>query len=147
MAVCPDPVSTSSLMGSTRFWSLIPDLCVLVCIAAVLGWWHCSLTLQVWSSGSNCINLVGCACRHQWFQTQSVVEVAVLAKNMTKERVDIQIDKQHLRVVIRNPEGEQEYELELDLYDEVSCLHQSSSAARTACHDVQTVIQHVVISR
>lgn len=57
--------------------------------------------------------------RHQWFQTQTVVEVAVLAKNMTKERVDIQIDKQHLRVVIRDAEGEQEYELDLDLYGEV----------------------------
>lgn len=57
--------------------------------------------------------------RHQWFQTQTVVEVAVLAKNMTKERVDIQIDKQHLRVVIRSAEGEQEYELELELYGEV----------------------------
>ena len=61
-------------------------------------------------------------CRHQWFQTQTVVEVAVLAKNMTKERVDIQIDKQHLRVVIRDAEGEQEYELDLDLYGEVSCF-------------------------
>lgn len=61
-------------------------------------------------------------CRHQWFQTQTVVEVAVLAKNMTKERVDIQIDKQHLRVVIRDAQGEQEYELDLDLYGEVSCF-------------------------
>ena len=46
----------------------------------------------------------------------------MLAKNMTKERVDIQIDKQHLRVVIRDAEGEQEYELDLDLYGEVSCF-------------------------
>lgn len=57
--------------------------------------------------------------RHQWFQTQTVVEVAVLAKNMTKERVDIQIDKQRLRVVIKDADGEQEYELDLELYGEV----------------------------
>ena len=59
-------------------------------------------------------------CRHQWFQTQNVVEVAVLAKDMTKERVDIHIDKQHLHVLIRDAEGEQEYELDLELYGEVS---------------------------
>lgn len=57
--------------------------------------------------------------RHQWFQTQNVVEVAVLAKDMTKERVDIHIDKQHLHVLIRDAEGEQEYELDLELYGEV----------------------------
>lgn len=57
--------------------------------------------------------------RHQWFQTQSVVEVAVLAKNMTKERVDIHIDQQHLRVVIRDAEGQQEYELDVELYGQV----------------------------
>lgn len=49
-----------------------------------------------------------------------MVEVAVLAKNMTKERVDIQIDKQRLRVVIRDADGEQEYELDVELYGEVS---------------------------
>ena len=58
--------------------------------------------------------------RHQWFQTQTVVEVAVLAKNMTEERVDIQIDKQRLRVVIKDADGEQEYELDVELYGEVS---------------------------
>ncbi|DBA95298.1 hypothetical protein WJX82_009900 [Trebouxia sp. C0006] len=57
--------------------------------------------------------------RHQWFQTQSVVEVAVLAKSMTKERVDIHIDQHHLRVVIRDAEGQQEYELDVDLYGQV----------------------------
>ncbi len=49
-----------------------------------------------------------------------MVEVAVLAKNMTKERIDIQIDQQHLRVVIRDAEGQQEYELDVDLYGQVS---------------------------
>lgn len=67
-------------------------------------------------------------CRHQWFQTQNVVEVAVLAKNMPKERVDIHIDKQHLHVVIRDSEGEQEYELDLDLYGEVWFLQNDPSA-------------------
>ncbi len=51
-----------------------------------------------------------------------MVEVAVLAKNMTKERVDIHIDQQHLRVVIRDAEGQQEYELDVDLYGQVSYL-------------------------
>lgn len=74
-------------------------------------------------------------CRHQWFQTQTVVEVAVLAKNMTKERVDIQIDKQHLRVIIRDAEGEQEYELDLELYGQVSCHLLDSS---TACIQVKS---------
>lgn len=64
-----------------------------------------------------------------------MVEVAVLAKNMIKERVDIQIDKQHLRVVIRDAEGEQEYELDLELYGEVSCHPLDSS---TACSHVKS---------
>ena len=64
----------------------------------------------------------------------------MLAKNMTQERIDIQVDKQHLRVVIRDAEGEQEYELDLDLYDEVSCLHLVSKAVS------RTVKQPVVIS-
>ena len=71
--------------------------------------------------------------RHQWFQTQTVVEVAVLAKNMTKERVDIYIDKQSLQVVIRDAEGEQEYELDLDLYGEVSYLYVDARATRASC--------------
>lgn len=71
--------------------------------------------------------------RHQWFQTQTVVEVAVLAKNMTKERVDIYIDKQRLQVVIRDAEGEQEYELDLDLYGEVSYSYVDARATRAAC--------------
>ena len=75
-----------------------------------------------------------CGRRHQWFQTQTVVEVAVLAKNMTKERVDIHVDQQHLRVVIRDAEGEQEYELELDLYDQVTCWPSCHIAAGSPNH-------------
>ncbi len=52
-----------------------------------------------------------------------MVEVAVLAKNMTKERVDIHIDQQHLRVVIRDAEGQQEYELNVELYGQVSYIN------------------------
>ena len=52
-----------------------------------------------------------------------MVEVAVLAKNMTKERVDIHIDQQHLRVVIRDAEGQQEYELDVELYGQVSYIN------------------------
>lgn len=76
--------------------------------------------------------MTDCHCRHQWFQTQTVVEVAVLAKSMTKERVDIQIDKQHLRVVIKDAEGEQEYELDLELYGEVR--HRVSGHVRVCNH-------------
>lgn len=57
----------------------------------------------------------------------------MLAKNMTKERVDIQIDKQHLRVVIRDAEGKQEYQLDLDLYGEVSCISGIGRVTETAC--------------
>lgn len=44
----------------------------------------------------------------------------MLAKKMTKERVDITIAEQHLRVVIRDAEGAQEFELDLPLYSKVS---------------------------
>ncbi len=56
-----------------------------------------------------------------------MVEVAVLAKSMTKERVDIHIDQHHLRVVIRDAEGQQEYELDVDLYGQVSYINFLSS--------------------
>ena len=79
-------------------------------------------------------------CRHQWFQTQTVVEVAVLAKNMTKERVDILIDKQHLRVVIRDAEDQQEFELDLDLYGEVRRLQQHNQSAKCPDRPRTTVL-------
>lgn len=44
----------------------------------------------------------------------------MLAKKMTKDRVDIKIEDQHLTVVIRSAEGEQEFELQLPLYSKVS---------------------------
>lgn len=50
-----------------------------------------------------------------------------MAKNMTQERVDIHIDQHHLRVVIRDAEGQQEYELDVDLYGQVSYINFLSS--------------------
>jgi hypothetical protein len=58
--------------------------------------------------------------RYQFFQTQNIVEVAVLAKNLTPDRVDITIEERKLHVIVKSPEGEQEYELSVDLYDAVS---------------------------
>lgn len=76
-----------------------------------------------------------------------MVEVAVLAKNMTKERVDIQIDKQHLRVVIRDAEGEQEYELDLDLYGEVSCFSGiGESSQQSSMLGVWCLSAHLLLS-
>ncbi|KAK9820252.1 hypothetical protein WJX72_008100 [[Myrmecia] bisecta] len=57
--------------------------------------------------------------RHQWYQTQPWVEVNVLAKKMTPERVDIKIEDQALHVVLRDPSGEEEYTLSTDLYGKV----------------------------
>ncbi len=58
--------------------------------------------------------------RYQFFQTQNIVEVAVLAKNLTPDRVKIDIEERKLHVIVKSPEGEQEYELNVDLYDAVS---------------------------
>lgn len=58
--------------------------------------------------------------RYQFFQTQNIVEVAVLAKNLTPDCVDIHIEERKLQAIVKSPEGEQEYELNVDLYDEVS---------------------------
>ncbi|KAK9825474.1 hypothetical protein WJX81_007655 [Elliptochloris bilobata] len=57
--------------------------------------------------------------RHQYFQTATVMEVAVLAKNLTPERTRVDIQPRHLRIAILSPEGEPEYELDLDLAGEV----------------------------
>lgn len=57
--------------------------------------------------------------RHQFFQTQNIVEVAVLAKNLTPDRVNVTIEERSLRVVIKSPEGDGEYDLPVDLYDKV----------------------------
>lgn len=43
--------------------------------------------------------------RHQWFQTESRVEVAVLAKRLAPERVRVEIAPRRLRVVVRPESG------------------------------------------
>lgn len=58
--------------------------------------------------------------RHQFFQTPAAVEVNVLAKNLTPERVAVHIEKQHLRVVTKDADGQQDYELDIPLYGQVS---------------------------
>lgn len=45
--------------------------------------------------------------RYQFFQTQSIVEVAVLAKNLTANRVKVTIEEQQLGVVILDESGKQ----------------------------------------
>jgi hypothetical protein len=57
--------------------------------------------------------------RHQFFQTPSTVEVDVLAKNLTRERVDLTIEESFLRVVIKSADREMEYDLPVELYDKV----------------------------
>ena len=44
----------------------------------------------------------------------------MLAKNLTPDRLDITIEERKLHVIVKSPEGEQEYELSVDLYDAVS---------------------------
>ena len=45
--------------------------------------------------------------RYQFFQTQSIVEVAVLAKNLSADRVSVSIEEQRLGVVILDESGKQ----------------------------------------
>lgn len=45
--------------------------------------------------------------RHQFFQTQSVVEVAVLAKNLTADRLKVSIQDRKLTVIILDSQGQQ----------------------------------------
>ena len=57
--------------------------------------------------------------RHQFFQTPTAVEVNVLAKNLSPDRVTVSIQEQRLRVITKNADGEQDYELDVPLYGEV----------------------------
>ena len=58
-------------------------------------------------------------CRHQWFQINDIVEVNVLAKGVAKENVSVQISEQQLRVVLLGPTGEEEFDLDVQLWDKV----------------------------
>ncbi|CAL8460786.1 g317 [Coccomyxa elongata] len=57
--------------------------------------------------------------RYQFFQTPKIVEVDILAKNLTPDRFHMDIEERKLHIVVKSPEGEQEYELNVDLYDAV----------------------------
>ena len=59
--------------------------------------------------------------RHQFFQTQNIVEIAVLAKSLAQERVKVEIQECRLRVIIFDTEGKQ---VALDSY---YVLHQQCS--------------------
>jgi len=57
--------------------------------------------------------------RHQFFQTPTAVEVNVLAKNLTPERVTVHIEEQRLHVITKDADDQQDYELDLSLYGTV----------------------------
>lgn len=62
---------------------------------------------------------VGSKYRHQWFQSAQRVEVDVLAKGLKKEQVGVTIEPHRLRVVTISAEGQEEYDLDLQLAGEV----------------------------
>lgn len=57
--------------------------------------------------------------RHQWYQLQNKVTVDVYAKGLAPTQVQVSFEPQHLAIVIRDPQGEEEYRLETDLYSKV----------------------------
>ncbi len=59
------------------------------------------------------------ACRHQWYQTQQMVEVAVLAKGLPPERVSVDIQENQLRITTMDEAGKQDYEFKADLFGKV----------------------------
>ena len=46
-------------------------------------------------------------------------QVGILARRLTPDRVSIQIQERHLHARVISPEGELEFELDVELYDEV----------------------------
>lgn len=46
-------------------------------------------------------------------------QVGILAKRLTADRVSIEIQERHLHARVISPEGEQEFDLDVELYDEV----------------------------
>ena len=71
--------------------------------------------------------------RHQFFQTQSIVEVSILAKKLTAERVAVAYEKKRLHVTIKDAQGEQEYEMDIELYDEVRCTALHAAPSEICC--------------
>jgi len=45
--------------------------------------------------------------RYQFFQTQNVVEIAVLAKNLAREQVKVDIQETALHITIHDTSGQQ----------------------------------------
>ena len=57
--------------------------------------------------------------RHQWFQTNKKVEVAVMAKKKDKDKVKVTVESTSLHVVVLDDSKDVEYELHLELWGEV----------------------------
>ena len=53
------------------------------------------------------------------------MQVNVLAKRLTPERVKVSMTDRRLHIIVNSPEGELEFELDTELYDQV---HNSFSA-------------------
>lgn len=45
--------------------------------------------------------------------------MAILAKGLTPERVAVSFQERRLRATVTSPEGELDFELDVDLYDQV----------------------------
>jgi len=69
--------------------------------------------------------------RHQFFQTPTAVEVNVLAKNLTPERVTVHIEEQRLHVITKDADGQQDYELDMSLYGTVRGISDLLSALKS----------------
>ena len=57
--------------------------------------------------------------RHEWFQSEKGVEVNVMAKKVPKDCVSVSMEPRRLFVVIRDGEGVEEYDLDVDLWGEI----------------------------
>lgn len=63
---------------------------------------------------------VGVKYRHQWFQTDSKVEVDVMAKRLKPDQVAVEIGASHLRITTSDADGRQDFELNVpELFSEV----------------------------
>ena len=48
--------------------------------------------------------------------------MGILAKRLTPDRVSIKIQERRLHALVTSPEGEPEFELDVELYDEVGLI-------------------------
>lgn len=58
--------------------------------------------------------------RHQWYQLQNRVTLDVYAKNLGKDQVRVSFKDSHLTLVINDASGQQEYEIDVELYGKVT---------------------------